>query len=43
MKQKVLLAAAMLQLPSLEAIFAQLTQQSDLERGARDLVDVMAG
>lgn len=33
---------ALLRLPSLEAIFAQLTQQVDLERSARDLVELMA-
>lgn len=33
---------ALLQLPSLEAIFAQLTQQPDLEQRARDLVALMA-
>lgn len=33
---------ALMQLPSLEAIFAQLTQQPDLERSAEDLAELMA-
>lgn len=33
---------AMMRLPSLEAIFAQLTQQPDLEQRARDLAALMA-
>ncbi|HXE31503.1 MAG TPA: ABC transporter ATP-binding protein [Terriglobales bacterium] len=33
----------MMKLPSLEAIFARLTEQPDLERQAQDLVELMAG